>query len=270
MLDDPETDVKEVNWPDVTGSSFQEHSALSMEMDELLGNFNPASLMIAGAANSPAKNMAMLSNSQGTLTEYLLRTYVETFVQPVLRMLMLLEQKYETDQTILAVAGKRARLFQRFGIDQVTDNLLENELTLNVNVGMGATDPAAKLNKFIAGITAYTAIMSRPVPGLNVQEVGKEIFGHLGYADGSRFTTNDNPQVLQLQQQLQQAMAVIQQMQQKVKDKQTGHMVSLEKTKATNATTIQKTLIQEENENKRSLATHMRALMESQKALQKQ
>jgi len=268
MLDDPEMDVKEVNWPDVTASSFQEHSALSMEMDELLGNFNPASLMIAGAANSPAKNMAMLSNSQGTLTEYLLRTYVETFVQPVLRMLMLLEQKYETDQTILAIAGKRAQLFQRFGIDQVTDDLLEKELTLTVNVGMGATDPAAKLNKFIAGITAYTAIMSRPVLGLNVQEVGKEIFGHLGYADGSRFTTNDNPAVLQLQQQLQQAMGLIQQLQQKVKDKQTGHLVALEKTKATNATTIQKTLIQEENENKRSLATHMRALMESQKSLQ--
>jgi hypothetical protein len=265
MLDDPETDVKEINWQDVTASSFQEHSALSMEMDELLGNFNPASLMIAGAANSPAKNMAMLSNSQGTLTEYLLRTYVETFVQPVLRMLMLLEQKYETDQTILAVAGKRAQLFQRFGIDQVTDQLLENELTLNVNVGMGATDPAAKLNKFIAGITAYTAIMSRPVPGLNVQEVGKEIFGHLGYADGSRFTTNDNPAVLQLQQQLQQAMGLIQQLQQKAKDKQTGHMVALQKTREINQTTLTKTAIHEENENKRSLATHMRALMEAER-----
>jgi hypothetical protein len=264
MLDDPQLDVKEVTWEDVTASSFQEHSALSMEMDELLGNFNPAALMIAGANNSPAKNMAMLSNSQGTLTEYLLRTYVETFVQPVLRMLMLLEQKYETDKTVLAIAGKRAQLFQRFGIDQVTDELLENELTLNVNVGMGATDPAAKLNKFIAGITAYSAIMSKPIPGLNVQEVGKEIFGHLGYADGARFTTNDNPQVLQLQEQLKQATGLIQELQQKAKDKQTGHMVALQKTRETNQTTIAKTQIQEENENKRSLATHMRALMEAE------
>ena len=267
MLDDPQTDVKEVTWDDVTASSFQEHSALSMEMDELLGNFNPASLMIAGANNSPAKNMAMLSNSQGTLTEYLLRTYVETFVQPVLRKLLLLEQQYETDQVVLAFAGKRAQLVQRFGIDQVTDDLLEKELTLTVNVGMGATDPAAKLNKFIAGITAYSAIMSRPVPGLNVQEVGKEIFGHLGYADGSRFTTQDNPQVLQLQQQLQAAMAQIQQLTLKAKDKQTGHIVSLQKARETNQTTLQKTMIQEENENRRAVATHMRALMESQRML---
>jgi hypothetical protein len=269
MLDDPQTDVKEVTWDDVTASSFQEHSALSMEMDELLGNFNPASLMIAGAANSPAKNMAMLSNSQGTLTEYLLRTYVETFVQPVLRMIMQLEQQYETDKTVIAIAGKRAQLFQRFGIDQVTDELLEQELTLTVNVGMGATDPAAKLNKFIAGITAYTAVMSRPVPGLNLQEVGKEIFGHLGYADGSRFTTNDNPMVLQLQQQLQQATAMIQQLQQKAKDKQMGHMVSLQKSRETNQTTLAKTQIQEENENRRAMATHMRALMEAQRMLKK-
>jgi len=267
MLDDPATDVKEVTWQDVTASSFQEHSALSMEMDELLGNFNPAALMIAGAQNSPAKSMSMLSNSQGTLTEYLLRTYVETFVQPVLRQLMSLEQQYETDRVVLAFAGRRSQLFQRFGIDQVTDELLENELTLTVNVGMGATDPTAKLNKFIAGITAYTAVMSRPVPGLNLQEVGKEIFGHLGYADGARFTTNDNPQVLQLQQQLQQAMAQIQQLTLKAKDKETGHMVSLQKSRETNQTTLAKTAIQEENENKRAMATHMRAMVEAQRML---
>ena len=267
MLDDPEGDVKEVNWPDVTASSFQEHSALSMEMDELLGNFNPAALMIGGAANSPAKNMAMLSNSQGTLTEYLLRTYVETFVQPVLRKLMLLEQKYETDRTILAFAGKRAQLWQRFGIDEATDELLEKELTLTVNVGMGATDPTAKLNKFIAGITAYSAVMSQPVPGLNAQEVGKEIFGHLGYADGARFTTTDNPQVLQLQQQLQQAAQLIQQLQQKNKEKTSGQIVTLQKNRETNAALIEKTRIQEENENKRALATHMSALLQVQKGL---
>jgi len=269
MLDDPNEDVREINWPDVTGSSFQEHQTLSLEMDELLGSFNPAALMIAGANNSPAKNMQMVSNSSGTLTEYLIRTYVETFVQPVLRMLMLLEQKYETDQVVLAFAGKRAELFQRFGIDQVTDELLEKELTLTVNVGMGATDPNAKLNRFIAGITAYTAVISRPAPGLNVAEVGKEIFAHLGYADGARFTTVDNPQVLQLQQQLQQAMGVIQQLQQKSKEKQTGHMVSLQKARENNQTKLQTVQIQEQNENRRAAATHIRALMEAQQLLGK-
>ena len=267
MLDDPEGDVREINWPDVTASSYEEHKALAMEMDELMGNFNPAALMIQGPNTAPARNMAMLSNSTGTLTEYLLRTYVETFIQPVLRMLMLLEQQYETDQVVLNFAGRRAKLFQRFGIDQVTDELLEKELTLTVNVGMGATDPTAKLNKFIAGIAAYSGIMAKPVPGLNTQEVGKEIFGHLGYADGERFTTVDNPQVLQLQAQLQQAMQLIQQLQQKAKDKTTGHMIGLQKAREGNQTTLMKTQIQESNENRRAVATHMRALVEAGRQL---
>lgn len=269
MLDDPENDVREISWNDVTASSYEEHKALSMETDELMGNFNPAALMIQGPNVAPARNMAMLSNSTGTMTEYMLRTYVETFVQPALRMLMLLEQKYETDETILAFAGKRAKVFQRFGIDEVTDDLLEKELTLNVNVGMGATDAGAKLNKFIAGISAYSMIMAKPTPGLNVEEVGKEIFGNLGYSDGSRFTSTENPQVLQLQAQLQQAGAVIQQLQQKVKEKTTGHLIGLQKAREANKTTIAKTQIQETNENRRSLATHMRALMEAGKQMSK-
>jgi hypothetical protein len=67
-----------------------------------------------------------------------------------------------------------------------------------------------------------------------------------------------------LQQQLQQAMGLIQQLQQKTKDKETGHMVALQKTREINQTTLAKTAMQEENENKRSLATHMRALMEAE------
>jgi hypothetical protein len=269
MLDDPEGDVREITWPDVTSSAFEEHRTLSMEMDELLGNFNPVGLMTGGAMNAPVRNMAMLSNNQGTLTEYLIRTYVETFVQPILRMLMLMEQKYETDQVIIGLAGKRAQLHQKFGIDRVTDELLEKELTLTVNVGMGATDPSAKLQKFIAGVTAYMTIVSRPVPGLNTGEVGKEIFSHMGYSDGARFISTDNPQVIQLQQQVQQLMQVNAQLQQRVKDKQTGHMVSLQKTRETNQTAIAQTQIKEEGQNRRSLATHMRALMEAGEKLKK-
>lgn len=270
MLDDPDKDVREMNWTDVTASSFEEQKALQAEMDELLGNFNPAALMMAGANNAPAKNMVMLQNNQGTLTEYLIRTYVETFIQPVLRMLMVLEQKYETDQTILALAGKRAELFQRFGIDRVTDELLEKELNLTVNIGMGATDPTQKLNKFLAGIAAYTNVMAKPIPGLNTQEVGKEIFGLLGYADGARFATVDNPMVLQLQQQLQAANQQLQILQQKVRDKSTGHQVSLQKSREGNQTKIQTTLIKEDNENRRAVVNHLRALHESQQMLQNQ
>jgi hypothetical protein len=273
MLDDPQTDVKEMSWQDVTASSFQEAQALGMEMDELLGNFNPASIMTQGAANSPARNMAMLGNAQGTLVEYLLRTYVETFVQPVLRQLVQLEQEYETDAVVIKIAAKRANLFQKYGIDAVTDDLLQRELTLTVNVGMGATDPTARLNKFMLAMGRYTEMLKGGVPGIDMKEVGKEIFGHLGYADGSRFFSSEDPQILQLQQQLQQAQGVIGQLQKKVADKQEAHQIALQKTivsaNSTAQTTAAKaasaeriTAAKEAGANQRAVVTHIRALEE--------
>src|ERR1035437_9850269 len=190
MMDDPDHDVREISWPDVTGSAFEEQGRIDNDMNDLLGNFSAGQVMADKGIQGPARNMAILQESTGTLVEYLLRTFVETFAQPVLRQLMLLEQHYETDKVVLAVAAKKAELFQRFGMDEVTNELLENELTLVVNVGMGATDPQMKLQKFMAAMGQYITMLKEPVAGLNLQEIGKEIFGTLGYADGTRFFTN--------------------------------------------------------------------------------
>ena len=264
MLDDPQTDAKELTWQDVTASSFQEAQGIGMELDELLGNFNPANLMAQGGMNSPARNMAMVSNSQGTLVEYMLRTYVETFVQPILRQLVKLEQEYETDKVVMKIAAKRAQLFQKYGIDEVTDDLLNRELTLTVNVGMGATDPMMRLNKFLTAMNTYTAMLKQPTPGIDMKEVGREIFGHLGYADGSRFFSSEDPQIQALQQQLQQAQGVITQLQQKVQEKKEANQVKLQTAQMSNQTKVQTTAIHEQASNQRALATHWRALHEHQ------
>jgi hypothetical protein len=256
LMNDPINDVREVTWPDVTGSSYQEQQNINLDMDELLGNFNPAGLMMNGAGNAPARNMALTNQANGTLVEYLIRVYVETFVQPVLRHLVLLEQHYETDTVILGLCAKKAQLYQRFGVDQITDELLNQEVTLTVNVGMGATDPTQKLQKFLAAFTAYSNALKNPTPGVNMVEVGKEIFGHLGYSDGSRFFTVDDPQVISLQGQLQQAQQIIQQLQAKIAEKNTAHQVGIMKNRETQQTKLAITNIQEANENKRALATH--------------
>jgi hypothetical protein len=261
LMNDPINDVREISWPDVTQSSYLEQQGLDMSMDELLGNFNPAAIMMAGASNAPARNMTMLNQSNGTLVEYLIRTYVETFVQPVLRHLVLLEQKYETDRTILAIAAKNSDLFQRFGMDEVTDELLNQEITLTVNVGMGATDPTQKLQKFLTAMNMFASMLRNPVPGVNMVEVGKEIFGHLGYQDGSRFFTTDNPDMEAMQQQLRGALSQIQALQAQLKEKTTAQLVSLEKTRETNRAKENIALIQEENENRRALARHFDQIM---------
>jgi hypothetical protein len=265
MMDDPEKDVREISWPDVTQSAYEEQNRINLDMDELLGNFNPAGLMAAGAhQNSPARNMSMTGQSSATMTEYLIRTYVETFVQPVLRQIVLLEQFYETDEVLLSLVGNNAQLFDRFGLSEITDQLLKQELTLTVNVGMGATDPTTKLQKFLTAMGAYAGLAKSPPPGVNLQEVGKEIFGHLGYSDGSRFFNSDNPQVLALQQQLQQMQGEMQKLQQQVTDKMTGHQVGLQKVQITNTTKEKIATMKEENENRRSFATHIGAIMNAQ------
>ena len=260
MMNDPINDVREITWPDVTGSAYQEQQAINLDMDELLGNFNPAGLMTNGAANAPARNMTMLNQSTGTLVEYMLRTFVETFVQPVLRQVVLLEQHYETDEIILGLSAKNAQLFQRFGVSEITDELLNQQVTLNVNVGMGATDPTQKLQKFLTAFTAYTNALQKPAPGVNMVEVGKEIFGHLGYSDGSRFFTVDNPQLAQAQQQLQAAAQEIQKLKQQLQEKMTGHQAGIIKTRETNQVKAAIAHDHEINENKRALATHWASL----------
>jgi hypothetical protein len=273
MMDDPQTDVRELSWNDITASVFQEAQGLGMEMDELLGNFNPASLMMNGAANNPARNMALLGNSQGTLVEYLLRTYVETFVQPVLRHLARLEQAYETDVVVMSLAAKKANIFQKYGINPNLDELLKRELTINVNVGMGATDPTARLNKFMTAMQSLSSILQSPIPGLDLKEVMKEVFGHLGYADGSRFFSNEDPNVLMLQQQVQQMQGIIQQLQKKVADRTQANQIAAQKIMVGRDTALATTQVKEANKreiaamredgaNKRALATHWRALHE--------
>jgi hypothetical protein len=69
----------------------------------------------------------------------------------------------------------------------LTDKMFDTDVELTVNVGMGATDPMMKLNKLLAGAKAYAEISAMMAPGLDLLELGKEIFGYIGYRDGGRF-----------------------------------------------------------------------------------
>ncbi len=213
LMDDVDGDVREVNWPDVTSSSYHEQDRIDSDFSDLAGNFDPMQVQSMKLGNASGNTMRMLQGPSNMLIEYMLKTYVETFVQPVLRHLVLLEQFYENDQSIIALAGKKARTFEKFGQSEVTDKMLEEEMTVSVNVGMAATDPTAKLQRFVYAIQAFGAVAAKPPPGLNMGEVAKEILGLSGYQDGERFTDDQDPQMAQakavieqLQQQLQQAM----------------------------------------------------------------
>ena len=215
LMTDPDKDVKVVETSDVTASSYNEQDRLNLDYDDVAGVFSGSSVASNRKLNETVGGMNILTSSSNQVQNYQLKTFVETWVEPVLRQLMLLEQHYETDDRILMLCAGKAKLFQRFGIDTVTDEMLAEELTLNVNVGMSATNPNDKVNAIALGMGAIKTILSEGVLekyGLQPKELIKEILGALGHRDGGRFfkfDAQEDPRITSLMQQVQDLEAAL-------------------------------------------------------------
>jgi hypothetical protein len=215
LANDIETDVKEMVWPDVTGSAYKEQDYLNLDFDELTGNFSQSSVQTNRKMNETVGGMDIANGAAGQMTEYMLRTIVETWMEKVLDQLVKLEAKYETDIVVLGLAGQKAQL-QRYGVDQITDELLDQSLTVRVSMGVGATDPAKKLGRFLGALKAGAEAMQM-LPNGNSEAIWNEIFGLAGYKGGTRFVGPSGPnqmmqqQMQEMQQQLQEAMQAAQQ-----------------------------------------------------------
>jgi hypothetical protein len=208
-MDDPDADVRVIDTRDVTGSAYAEQDRINMDFDELQGNFSTSTVQGARSLNETVGGMSLMASNSGTVTEYVLRTFSETWVERVLKQLMRLEQYYETDSVILELAGDAAAQVNEQYQGSV-DDLLKYEVLLKVNVGISATDPLRRVQNLVSGIQ-----MLGELPGfaesLNVPEVVKEVFGQLGYKDGERFVKmEDNPEVAQLMAQMEEMQAYIQ------------------------------------------------------------
>lgn len=215
LMDDPEKDVQVQETQDVTSSAYAEQDRLNLDFDDVAGAFSGSSVQSNRNLNETVGGMNILTASANKVENYQLRTWIETWAEPVLRQVTLLEQEYETDDIILSLAGRKAELPQKFGIDAVTDDLLQQELTLNINVGLGLTSPQEQVNRFMFGLSTLRDILADGVLeryGLKISEVIKEIFGKLGYKSGGRFfDENQDPAVTGLKamvQQLEQRLAM--------------------------------------------------------------
>jgi hypothetical protein len=219
-------DLEELPTPDVTASSYQEEDRKRQAFDDLVGNFNPMQLHQAGAPREAQGTVRMLQGPASEMTEYMLQTYAVTFVVEVLRHLVLLEQYYETDQTVLAIAGQKAKLLQKFGQDKITDDLLEQEVTTEVNVGMGSTDSIAMLARLVYAVRQFAEVAKLNPPGLNLGELWKEIMGLSGYQDGDRFSTQGNAEMAKLEQINKQLTMMVQDLKRHKNDKEQGNILN--------------------------------------------
>jgi len=209
LMNDPEQDVKIQSTPDVTSSSFNEQDRLNLDFDDLAGTFSGSSVQANKSLNETVGGMQMMSEGANQLGEYQLRTFVETWVEPVLKQLVKLELRHETDTTVLAIAGKKSKTFLKYGFSEVTDDMLDGNLVVSVNVGTGATNPQSQVERFFFGMNSLAGVLGEQfTQTIDTEEVINEVFGKLGYKDGQRFFKNEddeqNPEVMQLQQMVQQ------------------------------------------------------------------
>jgi hypothetical protein len=68
-----------------------------------------------------------------------------------------------------------------------------------------------RFQKFMTGVGGYAQLSGGP-QGLNLEEVGQEMFSILGYKDASRFLSDQNPQAQAMQQQMQEVQQQAQQL----------------------------------------------------------
>ena len=173
--------------PDVTSSSYAEQDRINLDFDDIAGAFSSSSVGTNRKLNETVGGMTLLNDSANAMTEFELRIFSETWVEPVLRQLMRLEQTYENDKTIMAIAGEQANLYQKFGINEVTDEMLRGEMTCRVNVGFGSTDPKSRIERMAFGLQAVGQFVPQAMQRLDPEAIINEVMGALGHKDGSRF-----------------------------------------------------------------------------------
>lgn len=206
--------------PDPSGNAQQYINVLSNDFDELAGVFSNGSVQSNRMLNETVGGMQLLSNSASALTEFDLRVWVETWTEPCLAQCLNCIMRYESDEVVIAVAGERAGLIENIvagqgkaqgkGLDpqkeqaeaeeetfeppvtisDVLDNLDNAQVSIRVNVGIGALDSNQRMQKFMTGMKATMELMPALQDqgiDLNASAIIQEAWGLAGYKDADRF-----------------------------------------------------------------------------------
>lgn len=163
---------------------------VELEADDLMGQFNGQTAENNNALSRTLGGLKLVAGSANAVQEYDIRVWIQTWAAPVLAQIVRLEQFYEHDAVVLGLCGDRAQLMEKFGVSQITDELIEQDVLISVSVGLGAGDPAQRLQKFGQAVAIITPILQASPDfqsgkkRINVEAVIAEIFGDTGFRDG--------------------------------------------------------------------------------------
>ncbi len=191
-------------------------NGLNTDFDELAGVFSNGSIQTNRQMNETVGGMQLLSSSANALTEFDLRVFVETYVEPVLHQIVRCIQHYETDEEILTICGERCGLIENVStsepspqgqqgldgakppvrpedkvtVEQAIAAMDKLKLSVKVNVGIGAMDSQQKLQKLMAGMDVtmkMAPVLAKSGVELDAVSIVQEAWGLIGYKDADRF-----------------------------------------------------------------------------------
>lgn len=172
---------------------------LDLELDDLSGQQNYGTVENNNAVGKTLGGLKLAAGSANAVQEFDIRLWITTWAEPTLAQIVRLEQYYESDPVVLGLCGQRAQLFEKFGVNKIDDDLLEQEITVRVSIGLGAGDPQQRLAKFESA-AQIVAPLAQQAPEfqsgqyeINIIEVWNEVFGAVGYKDGGERFIKVNP-----------------------------------------------------------------------------
>jgi hypothetical protein len=193
----------DVTWdrpPDIGAAVENLKKEIDLDFDDIAGQQNFGTVAQSNAVGKTLGGLKLAAGSANSVQEFDIRIWIETWAEKALAQLVRLEQFYESDKIILGICGSKAKLLQKHGISEITDELLENEVTVSVNAGLGTGDPAQRLAKLQDAVAVITPILQQSKDfqsgkrEINAEAFIEEVFGATGYKDGgARFFQDGAP-----------------------------------------------------------------------------
>ena len=196
LLVDNMTDVEFEATPGPSGAAYTETAQTSAMFDELAGVFSTTSVQTNRQLNETVGGMRMMSGAANSVSEFDLRVFVETWVEPVIRQIAHLVRYYESDERLLKIAAKNAQALKKFGVEPNFDHFEQVEMFVRVNAGIGAADPMQKLSKLKAAFDMLAPVMGAMAEAgitIDPEAVIDEVMGAAGFRDGRRFFKFGDP-----------------------------------------------------------------------------
>ena len=213
MVTDP-TDVTWEKAPDLSAAVAEMTQKIDIEFDDLSAQQNYGTVGDNNQLGKTLGGLKLAAGAANAVQEYNIRIWIETWAEPMLTQIVRLEQFYESDEEILGICGDRAQLLQKYGINQIDDELLENNVTIRVNIGLGAGDPQQRLAKFQSATQIALPLLQlspdfvQQKIVIDPEAVMQEVYGAAGYRDGGkRFIKQGQPQQNPMQQPQMDALA---------------------------------------------------------------